>query len=75
MEGTPCPLHSGIDAQLHDIERRLNTGEKRMTDIEKAIKEMHGGLLSRPSWGVALLLTGLTTLCVALLVALVARAF
>lgn len=66
-----CPAHSGVIAVLRQQEQRFAAGNRRMERIEETIAEIRNGLLSRPSWPVALILTALSTITAALIVGIV----
>jgi len=62
-----------LEERIDNLEQRLNDHERRqnasMDKIETALKEINQKIDGRPSWAVAFLLTGLSSLVVGLIVA------
>jgi len=62
-----------LEERIENLEQRFNDHERRqnasMDKIEAALKEINQKIDGRPSWAVAFLLTGLSSLVVGLIVA------
>lgn len=62
-----------LEERIENLEQRFNDHERRqnasMDKIEAALKEINQKIDGRPSWSVAFLLTGLSSLVVGLIVA------
>lgn len=62
-----------LEERIENLEQRFNDHERRqnasMDKIEMALKEINQKIDGRPSWAVAFLLTGLSSLVVGLIVA------
>lgn len=72
MEGVSTKL-AVLEERLSNLEHRFDDHERRqngsMNKIERTLEQMNAKIDGRPSWPVAFLLTGLSSLVVGLIVA------
>ena len=59
--------------RIATLEQRADEHEKRQDDMAKDIKDIKDNLLKRPSWATLAIITFLSSACIGLLVAVIAK--